>query len=181
MNYKMMGRLIALILAMEAVFMLPALLICLYDGATAASAYGFLYTIGILLVAAGALALLCRRAKAGFYAKEGMVCVGVSWILLSLLGCLPFYFSRSDSQPDRRVFRDGLRLYHDGGLHPAGCGGAGPGACCSGAASATGWAAWACWCFCWPSRRSAARTEGFTMHLLRAESPDPAWASWFRG
>ena len=92
MNYKMMGRLIALILAMEAVFMLPALLICLYDGRLP-SAYGFLYTIGILLVAAGALALLCRRAKAGFYAKEGMVCVGVSWILLSLLGCLPFYFS----------------------------------------------------------------------------------------
>ena len=57
MNYKMMGRLIALILAMEAVFMLPALLICLYDGRLP-SAYGFLYTIGILLVAAGALALL---------------------------------------------------------------------------------------------------------------------------
>ena len=49
MNYKMMGRLIALILAMEAVFMLPALLICLYDGRLP-SAYGFLYTIGILLV-----------------------------------------------------------------------------------------------------------------------------------
>ena len=48
MNYKMMGRLIALILAMEAVFMLPALLICLYDGRLP-SAYGFLYTIGVLL------------------------------------------------------------------------------------------------------------------------------------
>ena len=40
------------------------------------------------------LFLLCRGAPSAFYAKEGLVCVGFSWIVLSLLGCLPFYLSR---------------------------------------------------------------------------------------
>ncbi|MBQ5841157.1 MAG: TrkH family potassium uptake protein, partial [Clostridia bacterium] len=37
---------------------------------------------------------LCKGAPSAFYAKDGLVCVGVSWIVLSLLGCLPFYLSR---------------------------------------------------------------------------------------
>ena len=48
----------------------------------------------VLLSCAGVLLLLCKGAPSAFYAKEGLVCVGLSWIVLSLFGCLPFFFSR---------------------------------------------------------------------------------------
>lgn len=93
MNYKMMGRLIALILAAEAAFMVPPLLLCVHDG-TRAAALAFLYSIGICLAVAALLAALGRGATPdGFYAREGLVCVGLGWIVLSLAGCLPFCLS----------------------------------------------------------------------------------------
>ena len=93
MNFKMTGRLMAQILTIESLFMLPALFISLYHGETGA-VRGFLYTLALMIVLEGLLFLQCRKASGGFYAKEGLVCVGLSWIILSLLGCLPFYISR---------------------------------------------------------------------------------------
>ena len=93
MNYKMMGRFVSQILFVEAFFMIPALLVSLgYREQGAAQA--FLVTIGLILAVSGILNLLCKGAPSAFYAKEGLVCVGISWIALSLLGCLPFYLSR---------------------------------------------------------------------------------------
>ena len=74
MNYRMMGKFISRILLVEAVFMLPALLISLYRNERN-SVYGFCFAIVITLAAAVILAVLCRRAKKGFYAREGLVCV----------------------------------------------------------------------------------------------------------
>ena len=93
MNYKMMGRFIAQILTIEGVFMIPAAVIslCYHEGTAAKS---FLITMGIIAVLCAVLFLLCKGAPSAFYAKEGLVCVGVSWIVLSLIGCLPFYISR---------------------------------------------------------------------------------------
>ena len=93
MNYKMMGRFIAQILSIEGFFMIPALLIGIFSGETgAARAFGL--TMGLIAVIAAVLTLLCRKAPSAFYAKEGLVCVGISWVVLSLIGCLPFYISR---------------------------------------------------------------------------------------
>ena len=39
------------------------------------------------------LFVLGRKAKQRFFVKEGLACVGLSWIAISLLGCLPFYIS----------------------------------------------------------------------------------------
>ena len=93
MNFKMIGRFLAQIIAIEAVFMLPALGISLGYGETNA-VHGFLMAIGIGLCLAGLLFLTCRKAGRLFGAREGLVCVSFSWIVLSLLGCLPFWFSR---------------------------------------------------------------------------------------
>ena len=93
MNYKIMGRFMAQILSIEGLFMVPALLISLFRREWMA-VYGFLGALGFLLLAIGILWLLCRRASHAMNAKEGLVCVGVSWIFLSLFGCLPFWFSR---------------------------------------------------------------------------------------
>lgn len=73
--------------------MLPALLIAVYHGEEK-TIFGFLTGMAITFAVALLLYLLCRKARKGFYAREGLVCVGASWIMMSLLGCLPFYFSR---------------------------------------------------------------------------------------
>ena len=93
MNYKMMGRFIAQILSIEAVFMLPALGISLYCG-EAMAVKGFVCTLVMITLVAAALFAICRGAPSAFYAKEGLVCVGISWLVLSLLGCMPFFISR---------------------------------------------------------------------------------------
>ena len=93
MNFKMMGRFIAQILSIEGIFMIPALGISLYCG-DAMAVRGFLATMLIIAALAAVLMRLCRGAPSAFYAKEGLVCVGASWIVLSLVGCLPFCISR---------------------------------------------------------------------------------------
>ena len=92
MNVKMMGKFIYQIIAIEAVFMIPALLISLCYGESAA-VNGFLWTLGIMVLLIGVLYFICRKAGRLFGAREGLVCVGFSWIVLSLLGCLPFVIS----------------------------------------------------------------------------------------
>ena len=92
MNYKMMGRFNALILTIEAVFMVPAFLICVFCK-DSAGVKGFAIAIITAILIAGALALISRGARPDFFAKEGLVCVGLSWFVMSLVGALPFYFS----------------------------------------------------------------------------------------
>ena len=92
MNVKMMGKFLSQIIAIEAVFMIPALLISVVNGETAA-VNGFLLTLGLMVLVTGILYLSCRKAGKLFGAREGLICVGFSWIVLSLLGCLPFVFS----------------------------------------------------------------------------------------
>ena len=93
MNYKMMGRFLSQILFIEAFFMIPALLISLgYKEVPAARV--FLITIVLITSISIILYRICRGAPSAFYAKDGLVCVAVSWIILSLLGCLPFWLSR---------------------------------------------------------------------------------------
>ena len=94
MNYRMIGRITAIILAIEAVFMFPAMVICLADGDRGPAGVFGMCAGGILLLAL-ALYALCRKAKKGFYAREGLVCVGLNWILMSALGALPFVFTKA--------------------------------------------------------------------------------------
>ena len=71
MNYRMMGKFISRILMVEAVFMLPALMISVYRQEKE-TIFGFLTGIVITLVTALFLYLLCRKARKGFYAREGL-------------------------------------------------------------------------------------------------------------
>lgn len=93
MNYKMVGKLLSRILLVEAVFMIPSVGIGIYDR-DYQTVSAFLLSIGIILAVSAILFLLCRHSvRKGFYAREGMVCVSISWIAMSLLGCLPFTIS----------------------------------------------------------------------------------------
>lgn len=81
MNYKMIGRFIGQIIAIESLFMLPALGISLYCKEFAA-VQGFGYTLAIMVLLGAVLLLACRHAGLIFGAREGMVCVGFGWMVL---------------------------------------------------------------------------------------------------
>ena len=76
----------------EGVFMVPALLISLFEKEFD-SVRGFVWSLVIILAVSWLLIWICRGSKNKFYAKEGLACVGISWLIMSLLGCLPFYIS----------------------------------------------------------------------------------------
>ncbi|MBQ3927330.1 MAG: TrkH family potassium uptake protein [Clostridia bacterium] len=89
MNYKMIGRLLSYVILIEAGFMLFPLTVSLIDG-TGASTFAFGVTIAGMVALGLLILLLCRKASIHFYESEGFVCVGISWIVMSLLGCIPF-------------------------------------------------------------------------------------------
>ena len=171
MNYKMMGRFIAQILMITGVFMLPALAISVYCGETAA-VYAFLLTLGVFAMVIGLLMLTCRGAASAFYAKEGLVCAGASWIVLSLLSCLPFYFSREIPSYMDALFEIVSGFTTTGAsvlpaVEPLSKG-------------ILYWRSFSHWLggmgvlvFLLAFTQSGGKGQGFTMHLLRAESPGP--------
>ncbi len=172
MNYKMMARVNALILIIEAAFMLPALLISLYDGTlVTAAAFGK----SMLLIAAVALLLylFSRNAKHGFYAREGLVCVGFCWITLSLAGCVPFYLSGEIPHYIDALFEIVSGFTTTGSSIATDVEGFSRGVLY--------WRSFSHWLggmgvlvFLLAIIPLSGRNEGFTMHLLRAESPGPS-------
>ena len=92
MNYKMIGRFLSQIIALEACFVIPAMLVSVGYGEWGA-VIAFVYTIATMLTVAGILYTICRKAGKLFGVREGFVCVSLSWIIMSLLGALPFVFS----------------------------------------------------------------------------------------
>ena len=170
MNYKMMGRFIAQIVAVEMLFLVPALAISLGYGETAA-VQGFLLTLAIMAVVAGGLFLLCRDAGKLFGAREGMVCVSFSWIVMSLLGCLPFVFSSAIPSYIDALFEivsgfttTGASILTDVEVLPKGI---------------LYWRSFTHWVggmgvlVFLLAISPGEDGKGFTMHLLRAESPGP--------
>ena len=93
MNKKMIGKLLGVLFFLEALFMLPAIAVCFVYGETGAPLRGFLWTVALLLALSGALYGVCAKATREFYAKEGFIIVALGWILLSAMGALPFYIS----------------------------------------------------------------------------------------
>ena len=93
MNYKMIGRFLGQIVMLEAVFLLPALALSFYYD-EAGARKGLLLALAVMTVVAALFFALCRGGGKLFGAREGLVCVSIGWIVLSVLGCLPFWFSR---------------------------------------------------------------------------------------
>ena len=169
MNYKMMGRFLAQILSIEGVLMLPALGISLYCGDYGAIR-GFALTIALIVVLSPALFLICRGAPGIFRAREGLVCVGISWIILSAVGCLPFYLSREIPSLVDAFFEmvsgfttTGASILSDVEALSKGI---------------LYWRSFSHWVggmgvLVFLLAFTGGKGQGFTMHLLRAESPGP--------
>ena len=90
MNYKLVFRLLGRLLILEAVLMVPSLAVSFIYGGSDAMA--FVITI-CLTAACGAPALLLRPQRDDLTARDGMAAAGLSWVILSFFGALPFVFS----------------------------------------------------------------------------------------
>lgn len=89
MNVKMLSRIIGLTILMTAAFMVVPLLLALADGEPRnVLAYGI--TMGLMAAFSLVLFLFSRNGDRTFYAQEGFAATGLSWIVMSLFGALPF-------------------------------------------------------------------------------------------
>lgn len=96
MNFKMILKSLGVVVSIEALCMLPSLIVSLiYQQGDARS---FLYSI-IITIAVGVLLFLIRPKSTNFYARDGFAVVALSWILMSLFGSLPFLFSGAIPSP----------------------------------------------------------------------------------
>ena len=93
MNYKMIARIISFILLIEAALMVPSLFISLILKETA-SFRGFMFTI-LLLVVVGVITNFVTKNghRNHFFAREGFATTGIAWIVMSAFGALPFVLS----------------------------------------------------------------------------------------
>ena len=89
MNFKMMGKFLGTVMLIEATLLILPITVSLIYGE---SVIPFLITAGILLASALPTRIL-KPKNTRIYAKDGFVCVALSWIFLSLFGALPFIFS----------------------------------------------------------------------------------------
>ena len=173
MNYRMILRIIALVLFIEAGLLVPGTLISLSLGEHAAL-IGFLKTLGIIAAVSIVLYLLTRRIRVTrFQAREGLVVTGLVWIFMSMLGALPFYFSGE------------IPSYIDAFFETV------SGFTTTGSSILTEvesmskgllfWRSFTHWIggmgvlvFLMAIVSLGGKNQGFTLHILRAESPGPA-------
>ena len=76
MNRKMIGKVLGFLLLMECIFLLPPALVSAIDGEWEALR-SFFTVMAVAAAVGGGLSLLCRKAEASFYAREGFLIVGL--------------------------------------------------------------------------------------------------------
>lgn len=171
MNYKMIGRLMSLIVISEALFMVPAWLISLANGEDEA-AWAFLATMAVALFCGMIGYAICSDAERRFYAREGLVSSGIGWLLMSFVGCFPYILSGTIPSFINAFFESvsgftttGASVLVDIEAAPMGI---------------LYWRSFTQWLggmgvmvFLLAVIPASGKGNGFTMHLLRAESPGP--------
>lgn len=151
--------------------MIPALLISIYDGESSAI-YGFL--VALLLTEAVSLIMfwVCRNAEKKFYAREGLVSVAISWIMMGLFGSIPFFVSGEIPGFVDALFEIVSGFTTTGASILNNVEGLSRGMLY--------WRSFSHWLggmgvlvFLLAVAPADGQSNGFTMHLLRAESPGP--------
>ena len=101
MNYAIVRYIIGYVLLFEAGFMVPPLITAIiYQESSGWS----LAATGALCALFGLLLIYKKPKNKIFYTKEGFVTVALSWIVLSIMGSLPFLFSGSITNPVDALF-----------------------------------------------------------------------------
>ena len=125
-----------------------------------------------MVLLGGILFLICRKAGKLFGAREGLVCVSFSWIVLSLLGALPFVVSGAIPSYVDALFEIVSGFTTTGASILPAVEGLPMGILY--------WRSFSHWLggmgvlvFLLAISSGSGKDKGFTMHLLRAESPGP--------
>ena len=89
MNYRMIARILGMVLLILAALLVLPLIAGLCYGE---NVLNFAVTIAAA-AALGGIFMLFKPKNRDIYAREGFTAVGLSWILMSLIGALPFVIS----------------------------------------------------------------------------------------
>lgn len=92
MNINVLLKTTGTVLFWESVLMIPSLIIAIYDNSYDIN--GFLISI----IIAGLIGLMLRNIKSDINdmrKREGYATVAICWLVMSLIGALPFYISRA--------------------------------------------------------------------------------------
>ncbi len=87
MNYRMIAYIVGQIVRVEGILMVPALICALIYGEGLQLAFVLPILLALIL---GTLMSVKKPTDTSIFAKEGFVSVALSWIIMSLIGALPF-------------------------------------------------------------------------------------------
>lgn len=101
MNFSIVKYIIGYVLVFEAAFMaLPCVVALIYQES---EGWAFVIT-GLLCLLFGLLLFRKKPENRIFYVKEGFVTVALSWIVISIMGSIPFLLTGSISDPISALF-----------------------------------------------------------------------------
>ncbi len=90
MNFRVVARILGMLLVCEALLMMPSLAVAVYYQGTDITAFA----LSILIIGlAGVPLTFLKTGKRRMYARDGFAIVALGWILLSFFGSLPFVIS----------------------------------------------------------------------------------------
>ena len=101
MNYSMISYIIGWILSGEAALMVPSILVGLIYRESTVNA---LVVSAVLCLVFGILLTRKKPENKAFYAREGGVIVALCWVIMSVMGALPFILSGEISNPVDALF-----------------------------------------------------------------------------
>lgn len=118
MNFRLLSKLLGILTLLIGGFMLFSLVwadpnigvhsdpVVEVDRPETNGIWGLVYSAVICWAVGGVLVWLGRNAETRIYRKEAMAVVGLSWVLATMLGALPYVFSGTYRGPSVRVFED---------------------------------------------------------------------------
>jgi trk system potassium uptake protein len=105
MNYRLLARVLGLLLLLMAGSMVACLAYAIYDDETAMAADRALgFSAAITGAAGGLLVLLGRGAGRDILRKEAIAIVGLGWMVCTIFGGLPYIFSTPSIPPAAAFF-----------------------------------------------------------------------------
>ena len=91
MNFRLINSILSRVIMLQGVLLLPSCLVgILYREWSDALTY---LIVSFVCFIVGFLMYLSKPKSSTFYAKEGFVAVSLSWIIMSLIGAMPLYFT----------------------------------------------------------------------------------------
>ncbi len=90
MNYAVIFHTLGIVINFGAAFMIPPFIVAVLYGEADAMYFAVCF---VICAALGFILSRIKPANKKFYAKEGYIIVAMSWIILSLIGSMPFYLS----------------------------------------------------------------------------------------